>query len=250
MCTVIVSVEPGAETPVVLAGVRDEILTRPWEPPAAHWPRYPALVGGRDLLAGGTWLAVDPGGPRVAALLNGCGDAAPEPIRRSRGDLPLKAAAEGGPPEGDLSCYDPFHLLVADPGGVRLWSWDGHGVSEATFPAGTHIVVNSGWESDDADPRVAFFRPRFASAARPSAGGAGEPAWERWRRLASGAGLEVSDPRALVVRRELPDGRVWGTSSITLVALGAGEPRYDFCPRPGDPASWYRVPLSTGCRPR
>ncbi|MFC4532642.1 NRDE family protein [Sphaerisporangium dianthi] len=241
MCTVIVSVEPGAETPVVLAGVRDEILSRPWEPPAAHWPRHPAVVGGRDLSAGGTWLAVDPGGPRVAALLNGCGAAAPERVRRTRGDLPLEAAVLGEPPDVDLSCYDPFHLLVADPGGARLWSWDGHGVTEAKLPAGAHIVVNSGWETGEADPRVAFFRPRFASAVRPSARDAGEATWRQWRRLASGAGLDVSDPRALVVRRELPDGRLWGTSSITLVALGGEAPRYDFCPDPADPSSWYQV---------
>ncbi len=241
MCTVIVSFEPGAETPVVLAGIRDELASRPWEPPAAHWPRFPALVGGRDLSAGGTWLAVDPGGPVVAALLNGCGEPAPEAIRRSRGDLPLRAAAQGELPDGDLSCYDPFHLLVADPGGVRLWSWDGREVTDAKLPAGPHIVVNSGWEPGGSDPRVAYFRPRFASAERPSARDAGEGSWAAWRRLASGAGLATSDPRALVVRKELPDGQVWGTSSITLVALGDDALRYDFCSRPADPSSWREV---------
>jgi hypothetical protein len=241
MCTVIVGFDPRAETPVVLAGVRDEFLSRPWEPPAAHWPDFPGLVGGRDLSAGGTWLALDTGASRAAALLNGRGLMAETPIRRSRGDLPLRAAASGELPEGDLSCYDPFHLIVADPGGVRLWSWDGRRVTDDKLPAGVHVVVNSGWERGDDNARVAFFRPRFAAAPRPSARDAGEGSWTAWRELASGAGLPVSDPRALVVREELPDGRVWGTSSITLLALGVDSLRHDFCARPSDPASWYGV---------
>ncbi|GAA3823580.1 NRDE family protein [Sphaerisporangium flaviroseum] len=248
MCTVVVGIDPGAETPVVLAGVRDEFAERPWRPPGAHWPEFPRLVGGRDLMAGGTWLAVDPDGSRVAALLNGRGVLAEASIRRSRGDLPLRAAASGGLPDGDLSCYDPFHLLVADIGGVRLWSWDGSRVSEDKLPAGVHVVVNSGWERGEANARVAFFRPRFAAAPRPSASDTGDRSWQAWRGLASGARLPVSDPRALVVREQLPDGRVWGTSSITLVALGAGALRYDFCPRPADPASWYGVLPAPGTR--
>ncbi|MEU8272464.1 NRDE family protein [Sphaerisporangium sp. NPDC049002] len=250
MCTVIVGVEPGAETPVVLAGVRDEFAARPWEPPAAHWPEFPGLVGGRDLSAGGTWLAVDPLGSRVAALLNGCGPQADPSVRGSRGDLPLRAAAAGELPGGDLSRYDPFHLLVADLDGVRLWSWDGRGVTEDKLPAGVHVIVNTGWDRDAAGARAAYFRPRFAAAGRPSAWATGDgsrdareaqEAWGAWRGLASGAGLPLTDPRALVVREQSADGRVWGTSSVTLVALGAGALRYDFCPRPDDPGSWYEV---------
>ncbi|WP_214410922.1 NRDE family protein [Sphaerisporangium fuscum] len=241
MCTVIVRFEAGAETPVVLAGVRDEFASRPWLPPAAHWPHLPGLTGGRDLTAGGTWLAVDAGARRVAALLNGRGVMAAEPVRRSRGDLPLRAAAAGELPEGDLSCYDPFHLLVADPGGVRLWNWDGERVTDDKLPEGVHVVVNSGWEAGDDDPKVAYFRPRFAAAPAPSAADTGDGSWARWRELASGAGLPPSDPRALVVRRALDDGRVWGTSSVTLVGLGEDAVRYDFCGRPGDPEAWYGV---------
>ncbi|WP_424531811.1 NRDE family protein [Sphaerisporangium viridialbum] len=244
MCTVIIGVEPGAETPVVLTGVRDEFAARPWEPPAAHWPEFPGLVGGRDLSAGGTWLAVDPGGPRVAALLNGCGREADPLARRSRGDLPLRAAASGELPQGDLSCYDPFHLLVADLGGVRLWTWDGRDVTDDKLPAGVHVIVNSGWDRAAAGARAAFFRPLFAGAGRPSARGTGDgpgEGWAAWRGLASGAGLDLTDRRALVVREELADGRVWGTSSITLVALAAGALRYEFCPRPADPGSWHEV---------
>ncbi|MEO3814350.1 NRDE family protein [Sphaerisporangium sp. B11E5] len=241
MCTVIAGVEPGAGTPVVLAGVRDELADRPWRGPAAHWPRFPGLVGGLDLQGGGTWLAADPAVPRVAALLNGVGRPAPPAIRRSRGDLPLRAAAHGGPPGGDLTVYDPFHLMVAELGGVRMWHWDGEHLTEDKLPAGLHVVVNDGLVTGDTDLKARWFAPRFAAAPRPSATDPGDTSWTAWRELASGAGLPVTDPRALVVRRQLDDGRVWGTSSLTLVALSDTGLRYDFNPRPPDPSTWTTV---------
>ncbi|ETK38068.1 hypothetical protein MPTA5024_00715 [Microbispora sp. ATCC PTA-5024] len=244
MCTVIVSVEPDAGTPVLLAGVRDEFVTRPWMSPDRHWPGHPGLVGGRDLEAGGTWLAADPAARRVAALLNGHGAAAPSEIRRSRGSLPLLAAADGVLPPLDLRAYDPFHLVVAGLDGVRVWSWDGGRVVEEKLPRGVHMLVNSGWERGDDNPRVAWFRPRFAAAERPDWRDGGSPRrfWGEWLDLASGGGLAVDDPRALVFSRRLEDGRVFASLSVTLVALSPDGLRYDFCPRPDDPGTWHRVP--------
>ena len=92
MCTAIIGLGPDGT--VLLAGVRDEFTQRAWQPPGYHWPDQPSLIGGRDELAGGTWLALAPAAPRVACILNGRGQAAPAATRRSRGDLPLRAAAE------------------------------------------------------------------------------------------------------------------------------------------------------------
>ncbi|GLW99722.1 hypothetical protein Misp02_38090 [Microtetraspora sp. NBRC 16547] len=243
MCTVIVSVAPEARVPVLLAGVRDEFVSRPWMSPARHWPDHPGLIGGRDLRAGGTWLAVDPAGRRVAALLNGQGSAAPEDLRRTRGDLPLRAAAAGELPRLDLTAYDPFHLVVGGLDGVRLWSWNGDQVTEDKLPAGVHMIVNSGWERGEDDPRVALFRPRFAAAARPARMGSGSIRrfWGEWLPPASGDGLPLNDPRALVFRRVLDGGQIFASLSITLVALADEGVRYDFCPVPGDPTSWHQV---------
>ncbi|HZD97636.1 MAG TPA: NRDE family protein, partial [Micromonosporaceae bacterium] len=69
MCTVLLRRSPGARWPILLAAVRDEFTGRAWDPPAAHWPEEPSIFGGRDRLAGGTWLAVDRDRPAVAALL-------------------------------------------------------------------------------------------------------------------------------------------------------------------------------------
>jgi len=43
MCTAILSIEPGA--PVLLAGIRDELVDRAWEPPGRQWPDHPGLIG-------------------------------------------------------------------------------------------------------------------------------------------------------------------------------------------------------------
>ena len=120
MCTVVVSLAPAEPMPLLLLGFRDELTGRPWQPPARHWPGSP-LVGGRDEQAGGTWLAVHPAIPRVACILNARGPQAPPDTRSSRGELPLRAAAEGQPalrsdarrPPG-LARYDPFLLICAD----------------------------------------------------------------------------------------------------------------------------------------
>ncbi len=248
MCTVVIGFAPEADLPLILVGVRDEFAGRAWLPPDRHWPDLPGVIGGIDLLAGGTWLAVDPARPRAAALLNGRGAPAPEDRRRSRGELPLLAVQAGDLPERDLTRYDPFRLVLAEPAGVRLWHWDGEALTEDKLPEGVHIIVNSGWERGDENPRVAHFRPLFAAV---EAGGANPDAprweenlerrWREWRNLASGAGIPVDDPRALVVRHDLGERGVWGTSSITLLALAPGGVRYDFCPRPADPSTWYRV---------
>jgi Transport and Golgi organisation 2 len=263
VCTVVVSLAPGERVPLRLLGIRDELASRPWRPPARHWPGSP-LVGGIDEQAGGTWLAVHPGIPRVACLLNGRGTLADPARRRSRGDLSLRAAAEGPGMLGELAAdanalaaYDPFHLICASPYSVTALTWTG---ADPAAPAarplvrglgpGTHLFTNAGHaypaEPGDpaADPKAAHFADKFA-AARPSADPAlpVAQAWGDWLTLASGDGLGPDDPAAIIVRRDLADGRVYGTTSVTLVALADDAVRYDFQPHPGSSDGWYPVSL-------
>ena len=241
--------------PLLLLGFRDEFTGRPWQPPARHWPGSP-LIGGRDEQAGGTWLAVHPHVPRVACLLNGRGPQAPPDTRRSRGDLPLRAAGEGSvalehlhDDHATLAHYDPFFLICADltPATHALMlSWDGeHAALEPLGPA-THVITNAGhtFPSADQDAKAAHFGLKFATH-RPDADPAAtiKDAWGDWLTLAGGDGLSDTDPAAIVVRHELPDGRVYGTTSVSLVALGADGLRYDFQPVPADPTTWYSVDL-------
>jgi hypothetical protein len=265
MCTAILSIEPGA--PVLLAGVRDELADRAWQAPGRYWPEYPGLIGGRDLLAGGTWLAVSPAALRVACVLNGRGRMAPVGSRRSRGVLPLQVTASGKLRRAGLEDFDPFHLLSAEPGLAVLWSWDGERLTERELATGLHVVVNSGLGSDlrAGDPtgpgypgeqegrrirgrdhelaRVAYFLPRLRAAERPVPlpGSPVSQAWGAWLPLLNGDGIRADDPRALIVRRDLGDGRIWGTTSISLVAMSTDGLRYDFTGTPGEPAGWYPV---------
>jgi Transport and Golgi organisation 2 len=308
VCTVVVSLAPGERVPLRLLGIRDELTNRPWRPPAPHWPGS-HLIGGIDEQGGGTWLAVHPDIPRVACLLNGRGQAADPARRRSRGDLPLRAAAEGpgfldrlaDDPDA-LAAYDPFHLICATLDSVSVLTWEGayrsgdpvpsadsvpsadpmpsagtagpdgpelpgHQAAPAVRPVvrdlapGTHLFTNAGHAypagpGDPAgEPKAAHFADKFA-AARPSADPALPiaQAWGDWLTLASGDGLDPADPAAIIVRRDLEDGRVYGTTSVTLVALAnpGGRPpgallgadaavRYDFQPHPGSSEGWYSV---------
>jgi transport and Golgi organization protein 2 len=262
MCTAILSLEPGA--PVLLAGFRDELTDRAWQPPQRHWPGYPELIGGRDLLAGGTWLAVAPSARRAACVLNARGAMAPARSRRSRGVLPLQAAAEGKLAHAGLADFDPFHLLVTEPGRATLASWDGQDLTERELAAGLHMIVNSGLDSDllaagtagagaaasagreHELARTAHFLPRLRAAPRPVPR-PGDPvahAWGDWLPLLDGDGIAPDDPRALIVRRDLGDGRVWGTTSTSLIALWPDAVRYDFTGKPGDAAAWRTVPTA------
>ena len=242
--------------PLLLLGFRDELTERPWQPPARHWPGSP-LIGGRDEQAGGTWLAVHPGIPRIACILNARGQPVAPEDRRSRGELPLRAAADG--PQalkqlyedpGTLARYDPFFLICADLSAALMLSWDGqHAVLEDFGPA-THVITNAGHThppgSQSPDAKAEHFGARFA-AHRPGADPAAtiKDAWGDWLTLAGGDGLSGTDPAAIVVRHELPDGRVYGTTSVSLVALGADGLRYDFQPVPSDPVTWYSVDVQT-----
>ena len=265
MCTVVVSLAPQAPVPLLLLGIRDEFTGRLWQPPARHWadpdnPDWAPLIGGRDEQAGGTWLAVHPGASRVGCILNGRGQAAPPDRRRSRGELPLRAAAEGPQALKELhqapdalARYDPFYLVCADLAALLVLGWDGVTAALTELEPATHVLTNAGHMyppdrdnlSKPPDEKASRFGPKFA-APRPS----GDPgatlagAWGSWLTLAGGDGLSTAAPGAIIVRRKLPDGRVWGSTSATLVALAAdGRLRYDFQPDPqgAAPGAWYPV---------
>lgn len=127
MCLLLVA-RRGSE--LLLGANRDERLDRPWEPPALL-VADPAVVGGRDASAGGSWLAVNLDAAFVVAVTNArLGAPAGE---RSRGHLVVDAAAERSLGDAvalvgelDLARYGPFNLLIADAAHVFLaTNWPG-----------------------------------------------------------------------------------------------------------------------------
>ena len=105
MCLLIVLAGVRDDIPLVVAANRDELYERPADPMTVLRERSPRVVGGRDLQAGGTWLAVNEHG-LLAGLTNRPTAAGPDPTKKSRGELPLLCAAQ-------MTARDAVSLLTA-----------------------------------------------------------------------------------------------------------------------------------------
>ena len=123
MCLIVFAWRPSHPLPLVLAANRDEFYERPSLPLAA-WEDFPGIYGGRDLQAGGTWLAAGRDG-RFAALTN-IRDPRQPPFGRSRGELPVQFLSGELGPEAFLSelagraeVYSAFNLVAGDA--RELW---------------------------------------------------------------------------------------------------------------------------------
>ena len=147
MCTILLAWRCVPDARMVLASNRDELLARPSAPPG-QLVASPPVFGGRDLLAGGTWLAVAPDG-RVAAVTNRrSGDADEvrrDPGLRSRGELPLTLLGAANPAEAlAVVCprdYNPFNLLLVDASRALVGQSRGGGRLEvAELPPGAHVL--------------------------------------------------------------------------------------------------------------
>ena len=88
MCLVALALDKSRRFPLVIASNRDEYFKRPtarlawWTPHAAA----PAILGGRDLEAGGTWLGLTAQG-RLGLLTNVRGGLPTDPQAPSRGRI-------------------------------------------------------------------------------------------------------------------------------------------------------------------
>jgi uncharacterized protein with NRDE domain len=123
MCLLIVisGVVPGM--PLIVAANRDERRARPAIPMTRldDTDGGPTILGGRDEVGGGTWLATNAAGV-VAGLTNRPLRDGPDTAKRSRGELPLAlarhpraaAAVEAFGTAIDPRAYNPSWLLVAD----------------------------------------------------------------------------------------------------------------------------------------
>jgi uncharacterized protein with NRDE domain len=245
MCTVIVLRRPHHPWPLLLAANRDERLDRPWDPPAAWWPEWPGLIGGRDRTAGGTWMALGPGGV-VAAVLNRPGSLGPEAGKRSRGELPLVAAAAPTAAAGAARIaalpaehWRPFNMVIADHRDAFFLRGLGQGHPETRpLPEGLSMVTAHD-PNDPASPRTRRHLPRFRAAPPPEPDGGD---WSSWQALLadSGHGPEFGLAETLNV----PPSGGFGTVCASLMALAPGRaPVWLFCPAPPGQAAF--APLAS-----
>ena len=124
MCVLAFAWRAHPDWPLVLAGNRDELHARP-STPLARWVGAPQVLGGRDLVGGGTWLGISEQG-RLAVVTNLRGFGPPQPDAPSRGRLARDFLAGEGPyarfSAADLAAFNPINLIVADAGGARFYS--------------------------------------------------------------------------------------------------------------------------------
>jgi hypothetical protein len=223
MCTVVILRRPGHDWPLILAANRDEMLSRPWLPPARHWPDRADVVAGLDQLAGGTWMGMNESGV-LACILNRHGTLGPATGKRSRGELVLEALDHADAADAaealaavDPTAYRPFNMVIADNRDA-WWIAAREGARVATkaeIGAGVSMLT-AGDLNDMSERRIALFHPRFSTAPHP------DPArgdWKFWSDLMSSKGQPDAPYDAM---NFLMDSG-FGTSSSSLVALPSPE---------------------------
>ncbi len=169
--------EPGF--PLVVAANRDERLDRCAHAICVLQDHGPRILGGRDDLAGGTWLAVNEHGV-VAGLTNRPSPGGRDPSKRSRGELPLMLAGQRTAEEGVIELsrrvqpglYNPAWLLVGDRDALFYIELAlDLPPSISPMPPGLHILENVGL--GEPSPKVARIQALLKEA---EAGGV--PLWE------------------------------------------------------------------------
>lgn len=213
MCLIVVGLGATPSYPLLVAANRDEQHARPTRA-AAWWPDSPEILGGRDELASGTWLAVDRRG-RFAAVTN-IRDGQPRGEARSRGALAAEflAGGESAPRyaaraarEGER--YRPFNLLLFD--GTEL-SYASNRAPPARLEAGLHALSNAPAGRDW--PKVASARDgALALLDHPA------PIEPLFELLADRASEVPSDERYRSAHFIV--GPVYGTRCSTVVLLDA-----------------------------
>ncbi len=170
MCLILLAVDSIPQTPLLLLGNRDEFHGRA-SAAAEPWAENAHVVGGRDLVAGGSWLALRDDG-RFAVLTN-VRSGLPATAPRSRGALVAGFVRSDEPSESwlgrvraEIDEYGPFNLMLGEPGRVlALGSSDGR---VRRLEPGVHVISNGAigvrW------PKVERLRALFAATpARPPA---------------------------------------------------------------------------------
>jgi uncharacterized protein with NRDE domain len=144
MCLIVLAFQVDAEHPLIVAGNRDEFHARPAHD-AGWWSDDGNILGGRDLQAGGTWLALHRSG-RFAAVTNYRDAQQTRRGKRSRGHLVTEFLQASATPieyveslNGDD--YSGVNLLVSDGQSLACFS-NRDGIARE-LPAGLYGLSNA-----------------------------------------------------------------------------------------------------------
>lgn len=199
MCTLAFYFQQFEDYPVIVAANRDEHFTRPSADPQGLVEK-PLIFGGKDLLAGGTWLGVNEHGLLAAMLNRPVGSGTERAAPRSRGLLCLDVLKAESSAEACAllksergSAYQPFNLLFADATDAYV----AHNVSEKVewtqLNKGLHVIGNTSiYDSESAKKNYAH--TLFSDAAKQAQQGLHRSFFKRW----FGGGLPVWDQQSFI----------------------------------------------------
>jgi hypothetical protein len=177
-------------------------------------------------------MALGPHGV-MAAALNRPGSLGPAPGKRSRGELPLRAASAESAEAAteamtrlDAGAWRPFNLVIADRRSAFYIEALGEGRPQAVALAPGLSMVTSHPPNDESHPRTRRHLSRFRAAAAPEPTRGDWRAWEE--RLA-----DDSHEGDLAATLKVPLLNGYGTMSASLMGFGAlGQRLWRFCAAP------------------
>jgi len=166
MCLLLLALNVVPGRPWLLLGNRDEFHARPTAP-AQEWSDMPGVYGGRDLQAGGSWLAVYRNG-RYAAVTNVRRPGSP-PAARSRGALvgefvsgTVSAEAYAQAVARERAEYGPFNLVVGDTNAAYFVS----SIDGVVRPLRDGVHAFSNGSLEDEWPKMRRLREKFSALLR------------------------------------------------------------------------------------
>ncbi len=145
MCLIFLSIHNHPTYKLIVAANRDEFYERKTLP-AHFWEDYPDIVGGRDVEASGTWLAMSKQG-KISMVTNYRDPLNINPTAPSRGQLVADYLLNGDKPNEYLTTvekngrrYNGFNLVVGSPD--ELFYYSNYKNAIEKIPAGLHGLSN------------------------------------------------------------------------------------------------------------
>ncbi|MBX7192176.1 MAG: NRDE family protein [Sandaracinaceae bacterium] len=160
MCTLLIGRGVHPRLPLVLAANRDEFHARASAPPAFLDPEH-RVMGGRDLVAGGTWLGVTDG-RFVTAVTNHRTHRPPDPQRSSRGALVMELLRAGSLEAADaivgalaIGRYNEGNLLYGDAQALHVaYLRDETPTRVIEVPRGWSVLTNGELTDREGFPKI------------------------------------------------------------------------------------------------
>jgi uncharacterized protein with NRDE domain len=169
MCLIFFALHQHPAYKLIIAANRDEFYARKTAP-AHFWEDHPRILGGRDLEASGTWMAMNKNG-KISLVTNYRDPANINPGAPSRGQLVSDFLVNGDTPEEYLSKvseratkYNGFNLLTGYSD--EFWYLSNYGNGVQKLESGVYGLSNH--LLDTPWPKVNRGKEKFSNAIKDS----------------------------------------------------------------------------------